>query len=180
MFCGERSVNRPISAKAELNARRKLSKWVAGTLKMMPVVMICVGPWAPSAAAQESVGNPASNGLSDAGAWSTYSPTIVCGTGSVAGYTSQFGRYKRYLGKTIALSVTVLASGIGTCSGSVSVSLPTATQGGTIILYGRSNTTGKGLFAAGSSGPLAVTLYDGSTFVPATDSFSIDGIYESN
>lgn len=124
----------------------------------------------------------ANGGTGDTGtAWSTFTPTITCGVGSVGSYTTQVGHYKT-LGKTVWISVNVQAA-IGTCTGGVMVaSLPVtsktginqvlsfldATSGLSGYCYWQSNTTACGTGTAAGANPT------GSDLIVAS------GVIESN
>lgn len=121
------------------------------------------------------------NGVDQTTAWSTFTPTITCGSGAVGAYTTQHGRSKQ-IGKTIVFTLTVFAA-IGTCSGTVTVaSMPfTAGAGDQYIFNGRDGSTAKtihGQMVAGAT-TFQVFVYDG-TNPTGSDQFNFTGVYESN
>lgn len=59
-----------------------------------------------------------------------YTPTLVCGSGSVAGYTSQTGWYEQ-IDKLVFLYLDAQPSGAGTCSGTIVTNPPVAKKSGT-------------------------------------------------
>jgi hypothetical protein len=71
------------------------------------------------------------NGVNQNTAWTTYTPTATCGTGTITTDTLA-GRFK-LIGKTIVLWFQMNITTLGTCTGNVTLSLP---SGGTV------NTTG--------------------------------------
>lgn len=65
----------------------------------------------------------ANGGTGDTGtAWSTYTPTVTCAGGSLTAYTAS-GRYKQ-LGKTMVAQVNVVVTTLGTCTGSMALTMP--------------------------------------------------------
>lgn len=80
-------------------------------------------------------------------AWTTYTPTLTSGGGTITTSTSS-GRYKRLFGRTVIANVRATLTTVGTASGSLNFTLPinasTTIPAGT--LYGREvATTGKGV-----------------------------------
>lgn len=65
----------------------------------------------------------ANGGTGDTGtAWSTYTPTVTCGSGTITAYTAS-GRYK-FIGKTAYAQVNVNITTLGTCTGALSLTMP--------------------------------------------------------
>jgi hypothetical protein len=125
----------------------------------------------------------ANGGTADTGtAWSTFTPTITCGTGTVTSYTTQAGRQKT-LGKTTWVSVNIQVNNIGTCSGLITINgFPTLNNSATAaILFGRDDSTGQMLQCrtVASDNKCAMQIYDG-TNVTATHVLIISGTYEAS
>ncbi len=121
-------------------------------------------------------------GTGDTGtAWTTFTPTISCGAGALAGYTSQLGRYKR-IGKTVFVSINITPSGAGTCSGAQVINgLPVTSGSNLSQLFGRDGTNGKLIVGqlANASTAIGAITYDNLNVV-AGDVIYINGTYESN
>lgn len=121
------------------------------------------------------------NGVNQTTGWTTFTPAITCGTGAVAGYTTQAGRYK-LLGKTAFVSINIVPSGIGTCVGTQTVTgLPFTTGSNPQDLFGRDGTAGSILvipYAAGSTSGFAVTYSNGNPTAGAPLVFT--GLLETN
>lgn len=106
----------------------------------------------------------ANGGTGDTGtAWTTYTPTVTCGTGSLT-TTTRTGRYKT-LGKTVFFEANMVITTNGTCATSLNFALPpgvTAASNSPIV--GEDFTAGKTLTAGVNSGATStvVLLYDGS------------------
>jgi hypothetical protein len=66
---------------------------------------------------------PVANGGVDQTAWSTYTPTVTCGVGSITTDTVA-GRYKIVTTKTIIVQITLNIATLGTCTGSVTFTFP--------------------------------------------------------
>lgn len=128
-----------------------------------------------------SVSQAASLDLSDAGAWTAFTPTLNCATGSVAGYTSQSGRYKQFLNKTIVVYLIIQASGAGTCSGQLSIASFPGTFLSNAVILGIDNTSGKATtcIATQSASSCALKVADGTSVI-ATDQLLSNGTYEAN
>lgn len=114
---------------------------------------------------------PVANGGVDQTAWSTYTPTASCGTGTITTDTVA-GRFKLLSLKTMIVQITLAISTLGTCTGNVTFSVP---AGGNVNATGQDyvgnainiNTGAAApVFAVGSSiimffsaAPLANTYY---------------------
>lgn len=123
-----------------------------------------------------------SGGTGDGGgAWATYTPAIVCGSGTLSS-ASATGRYKK-IGKTVFITITVSISSNGNCSNFVSATLPSASGPASNIISGAERgVSGKllqGVISAGAN-RAEVFAYDNS--YPGADgaSLTITGVYESN
>lgn len=121
--------------------------------------------------------------LVDFGAWTTFLPTITCGSGSVGAYSTQVGRYQAR-GKKVSFTITVQAAA-STCSGTITISLPPLTVvTATGVRYAFSAldaTTGVPLVANSLSNGTTIPLTTTSAGNPtAGDSYVITGTYESS
>jgi|HubBroStandDraft_3_1064219.scaffolds.fasta_scaffold02312_5 hypothetical protein len=86
----------------------------------------------------------------DQTAWSTYTPTATCGTGTITTSTIT-GRNKLLTAKTMIVQINLIIATLGTCTGNVTLSLP---AGGAV------NTTGGNYIGAAVDGnSLASTGY---------------------
>lgn len=121
------------------------------------------------------------NVLVDNTAWSTFTPTIVCGvSGTVAGYTTNAGRYKIF-GKSVWFTVDLLASGAGTCLGSFNVaSLPFTSGAGRYSLSGYDFSGGSVTcdLQSGASQCVLATSTNGNVVV--THHVTLTGVAETN
>jgi hypothetical protein len=108
----------------------------------------------------------------------SYSPTMTCGAGSIGAPSRQHGNYGT-LGKFVFVSVDVQFAA-GTCSGTVSISLPlTANSGQQQALTAIDNTTNlpmDGLLAGSATTVSLFTSVGGNPTV--TDNFVISGMYQ--
>jgi hypothetical protein len=119
-------------------------------------------------------------------AWSTFTPTITCGAGTVTSYTTQSGRYKILGtgGKSVAISINLQVNNIGTCSGLITVNgLPVINNAtNATVLFGRDDSIGVMLQcrvqAAGNTCPLQ--LYDGTNVTATHALYVTTGPLESN
>lgn len=113
-------------------------------------------------------GNTSGTTLTDAGynptsAWTTYTPSISCGSGTLTTYTSG-GAYK-LIGKTLQLRVRLDVTTIGTCASFISIGLPasltTADDG---YLAGANPNTGiaQNFEALSGAGTITSIKYDNS------------------
>ncbi|HEX8838732.1 MAG TPA: hypothetical protein VF748_17450 [Candidatus Acidoferrum sp.] len=115
-------------------------------------------------------------------AWVAFTPTIVCNTGAVAGYTAQLGHYK-IQGKTVHVGVNVLASGAGTCTFPIQMVLPfTASGAETYIMAGldASANVAMSLITVSNSANAQWKRYDGTNPAAVTDVFDYSGVYQRN
>lgn len=84
----------------------------------------------------------ASSDLSDAGAWTSYTPTPSCQTGSGT-WGTVTGRYKQIMSKTVVLTITGTLTTQGTCGGTnVAFTLPSAAANVGITYIGAGRETG--------------------------------------
>lgn len=113
-------------------------------------------------------------------AWSTYTPSLTAGVGSIASLGARAGRYTQ-VGKTVSVAINVAIQTNGTAAGFLVVGLPVTCKG-VVVLPGRENAvTGKMLYGVAVSAvtTLGVEYYDGT--YPGTDGgvYVLGGSYEA-
>lgn len=126
----------------------------------------------------------ANGGTGDTGtAWSTYTPTISCGAGSLTSATAT-GRFKT-LGKTVFVQIVGTITTNGTCSGRIDLTLPVSAVAATKFVLvgletGVTNKQLQGLIGGSGAGAANVRFYDGT--YPGADGavVVISGVYESS
>lgn len=115
--------------------------------------------------------------------WTAYTPTMACGAGSGT-WINVFGRYKVILGKTTNIALTATLSAIGTCSGSVTFTLPNTAANASITywIFGREvgvsgNLLGGQILAGGT----AVTPVSHAAAAPIASGsiYQMTGVYEN-
>lgn len=114
-----------------------------------------------------------------AGAWTAYTPTLACGTGTLTA-SSTAGRFK-IVDKTTFVQFSATLTTLGTCSGSISVSLPSTAQSTSTMVGRESGSTGVsmiGVVVAGAS-VMGVTKYDGLPIITAGFIYIFNGTYEN-
>lgn len=114
-----------------------------------------------------------------AGAWTAYTPVLACGTGTLT-TSSTTGRFKT-VDKTTFVQFAATLTTIGTCSGSISVSVPAAAVTNSILFGRESASTGAamlGIIAPGAS-VVGVTKYDGTPIITAGFVYIFSGSYEN-
>jgi hypothetical protein len=124
------------------------------------------------------------NGVDQTAAWTTYTPTITIGSGSLTAYAA-YGRY-RQLGKTVFVRITVSITTNGTAAGAVNATLPFAVKtdaNAHQVMSGvETSNTGKllrGIMLSGGS-TVEIKFYD-STYPGANGNvLTVEGVYESN
>lgn len=126
----------------------------------------------------------AQGGTGDTGTpWSTFTPTVTCGSGTVTSYTTQSGRYKLQ-GKNANVSIHVQLNNAGTCSGTITFAGLPFTENATNPCQLVGNDYGNGIkMVSGSIGAngvsAAITTYDGTN--PATTfNIVVNGVCESS
>lgn len=123
----------------------------------------------------------ANGGTGDTGtAWTSYTPTIVCGAGTNVGITAT-GRYKT-LGKTVFIELSAAVTST-TCASTITLAIAPGTTANSIaILVGKEiSVTGNaqiGFLNAGSTVVL-LTTYLGTTSVQNSATLFFSGTYES-
>jgi hypothetical protein len=115
---------------------------------------------------------PASMGI-DGVAWTTYTPGVTCGTGSITTDTIT-GRWKS-LGKTIYFQININISTLGTCLGNLTLTLPAVPQASMPIMA-LNNTTGVAVSALVTSGASLVLTF---ATAPVANNYFAGGTYES-
>lgn len=123
-------------------------------------------------------------GVNQNAAWTTFTPTITCGSGTPTSYTAQNGRYKQ-LGKTIFVSILIKINVVGTCSGTITIAgLPAAansTGTNNYPMNGYDGTAKTVISALVASSLTTVQLLTAAGGDPtATDTFQVNGTYETN
>lgn len=122
----------------------------------------------------------AKGGTGDTGtAWSTYTPTVTCSSGSLTTYTAT-GRYKT-IGKTAHLQIAITNTTNGTCAGYWQISVPGGwTLAAAYAYSGMDFNALKSLVAGSNSGGSSViaTLYDGTYPGVSGHSYTISGVVE--
>lgn len=127
-----------------------------------------------------SAGSVATNCTSIAGvnqttAWTPYTPTATCATSGTITTDTISGRSKA-IGKTVFISISIAITTLGTCLGSLNLSLPVAAQSNVPVpAYNAS--TGVVVPSSTIGGAATVSL----TFItaPAANTYWVGGVYES-
>lgn len=116
--------------------------------------------------------------LSDAVAWTSYTPAITAGSGTFT-TVSATGKYKQ-IGKTVHVQMVITITTNGTAATYIVATLPIA-QSGTFAYYGRANSVAfKGLAGVTlGSGNILISMYDGSYPGVNGETLSISGTYET-
>ncbi len=115
-------------------------------------------------------------------AWSTYTPTITCQTGTLT-TASATGRYKQ-VGKVLFAQITITVTANGTCAGQVVATLPVISANSASIwtMSGRENAmTGKMLqgIVQGNASTAYIINYDNSYPAASGSLLYISGVYEA-
>lgn len=124
----------------------------------------------------------ANGGTGDIGtAWTTYTPTITSGTGTIT-TSSAIGRFKT-LGKTVFIQISVTITTNGTGANFVQATLPINSSGvANYSVVGYNSTTAKliaGLMPNTASTVIRMFQYDGTYPATSGDIINISGVYES-
>ncbi len=99
---------------------------------------------------------PVAKGGVDQAIWSTYTPTATCTAGTITTDTVS-GRFKLLSLKTVIVNINLNISTLGTCTGSVTLSIPSGTINGSGQIY-----PGSALNLSIAT-PTAVPMYAGSS-----------------
>ena len=122
------------------------------------------------------------NGTSvlDNAAWTAWTPTISCATGSITTLGAASGRYKA-IGKTVFINLSITITTNGTCAGSVKFTLPVPAYAVAIASGREAGVTGSALQAivATPSAPYA-SVYTYANGYPGGNGavLEISGTYE--
>ena len=123
----------------------------------------------------------------EVGAWTAFTPTLSCGSGRLGGGNVVTGYYKYLASKTVLYSFRVKlgASGAGTCTGALILSVPIAAAVGNgtddYIGSGRDMVAGKMLQTRvpDGSATISVSNYDNTTVIANNGDVRITGMYQS-
>lgn len=121
------------------------------------------------------------NGVDQTAAWTAYTPTVTCGTGPPTTF-SVTGSSSRAIGKTIAITISLVITTIGPCVTPLTLTLPVAPLTNGFLVGGENQLNGKVVkipLNAGSTTTGGLTNYD-NTFAPASGTtFILTGIYQA-
>lgn len=141
------------------------------------------GMTATTQAANDNSSKLATTAYSDGGAWSTYTPTIACGTGSITTLGSVTGRYLQR-GKTYDVEINIPITTNGTCAATITATLPnSATAIAYAAIVGKEwNATGAGLagFVAPSGSIFTITNSAGGYPGANAANLVLSGRFEAN
>lgn len=117
-------------------------------------------------------------GPQDITSWTTFSPTVTCGSGSISSYTAA-GDYRTDQ-LTTFVSITLTINTIGSCSGVLTITLPTQAKFNAILPASNIATSSAvaALVGAGNSTIGQVFEYSGTAFA-SSDILWISGSYAS-
>jgi hypothetical protein len=129
------------------------------------------------------VSQAASSDLSDATAWTAYTPAIACNNMGSGTWTNVFGRYKVLANKTVHITVTATLSAVGSCAGGFTFTIPNtaANQSVGYYLSGReTGTTGNLLAGAIAANGTAISVVANNAGPPlgAGSIYTLTGTYE--
>ena len=114
------------------------------------------------------------------GAWSTYTPTLSCASGTLTTATAT-GRYKLLGSKTTAVIIQISITTNGTCAGALSATLPTTPQVNATLIGEETYNTAKLVKMTVTAGFTtdSIKFYDG-TYPGANGSqINLSGVYEN-
>jgi hypothetical protein len=122
------------------------------------------------------------NGASiDNTAWSTYTPSVACGAGTITTSTAT-GRYKQLPGKVVAIRVDLTVTTLGSCTGNITLGNLPVSINGTGVVYAL-----VGYISAGAGGgtnfvTIASSSNAGVVFLvtPAVSTYTANGTYEAS
>ena len=121
---------------------------------------------------------PASGGLG--GAWTTYVPTLFCGSGSLT-TSSASGRYL-LSGKTLFVQITATITTVGSCASSIAASLPGGNSAKSFSIVMGHETGLTGSLIQGYTGATGTTLvmqkYDGALLLSSGTVLQVEGSLE--
>lgn len=112
------------------------------------------------------------------GSWTSFTPTITCGSGAIGSYSRQNGLYALIGTATVVFQMDVQAA-IGTCSGAIVVNLPqTSNSGMRQNISGTDTTTSTPISASVAANSSSATLVNvGGSNPTGSDNFVIGGTY---
>lgn len=124
----------------------------------------------------------ANGGTGDTGtAWSTFTPTVTCGSGSGTWSTSS-SSFKS-IGKTVFVSVNLALTTVGTCSGIPNFTLPVSTAASPATAAVRENNVGAAYFGWASTSSATMSFATSANGAPTFSSgqdFIASFVYQSN
>lgn len=111
-------------------------------------------------------------------AWSTYTPSVTAGAGSITSLGTRTGRYTQ-VGKTVFVSIDVAIQTNGTGASFLVVGLP-ATAVGVAALSGRDNANGKMIYGVVATAIITAVVanYDASYAGADGHRYLLGGSYE--
>jgi hypothetical protein len=120
------------------------------------------------------------NGIDQTTAWTTYTPTVTCGSGTITTLGTVTGRYKQ-IGKTVFVEADVAITTVGTCASVLRATLPlTAAAANFVGIVMEFNNTNKSGAALITSGGTLLNALDatGATFAASGSRIGMTAIYE--
>lgn len=143
----------------------------------------------PAAAGTNTITFPAVTGTvvtEETAAWSTYTPTVACNSGTITTLGAVAGQYKVF-GKTVHVEVQIPITTVGTCVGPLFVQLPVfpVSTTGAYHLHGREDgPSGVSLNAiiksSVNTNNMLIWKYDGSTSISSGNQMNVGGTYQLN
>jgi hypothetical protein len=109
---------------------------------------------------QSSIETPAGSFWAETG-WVQYSPTLTCSSGTLTSSTVT-GAFKRIAQKTIAIRVAPAIITLGSCAGSLLVSLPFTSSGVGVGAVRNTSTNAAGTISTASTSTATILNYDGT------------------
>lgn len=121
----------------------------------------------------------AGGGTGDTGtAWSSYTPTLACGSGSLT--TSSASGRSKTLGKTTWIQISITVTTNGTCGGFISATLPNTANNNAAFSGQDTATNTVVTFNMSASGTtVAMVKYDGTYPGVSAHSYVVSGVYEN-
>lgn len=115
----------------------------------------------------------------DNSAWTTYTPTLACQVGTITTATPA-GAYK-VIGKSTFISVKIVITTLGTCSGFFTMTLPNTPNRDGVLNGTENQSTGVSLKVALNSGSTTTGSISNylNVATPATGTFLLSGVYEN-
>ena len=116
------------------------------------------------------------NGVSQTTAWTTYTPTPSCGTGTFTS-ASATGRYKQ-IGKTVFVQAALTVTTNGTCAGNMRMSLPLTSNGNAYALSMFDNISASTGSAVASTDATTIRMFTVAGAYPTGFNPIVTGVYE--